>query len=113
MIRARRLAGFLKKGPAGPFKTPFSRASILPANNKNTREHTALATLTIRNLPEELVERLKSAARENGRSMEQEVRTLLQRRYASRGQVLRRIRERWEGLPAVTPEEAERWRGKP
>lgn len=71
-----------------------------------------MATLTIRNLPDDLVERLKRAAQEHQHSMEQEVRMCLERRYAARGDVLQRARERWKGLPDVSPEEIEAWRGE-
>ncbi|UYM15283.1 FitA-like ribbon-helix-helix domain-containing protein [Endozoicomonas euniceicola] len=40
-----------------------------------------MATLTIRNLPDELVERLKLKARAANRSMDQEVRELLEASY--------------------------------
>ncbi|MFQ5938226.1 MAG: hypothetical protein ACE5LB_17630 [Acidiferrobacterales bacterium] len=74
-----------------------------------------MATLTIRNLPERLVRRLKTVARQKGRSMEQEVRELLQTRYAPRSEVLSRVRKRWETLPETTADEAQRWRveGRP
>lgn len=69
-----------------------------------------MATLTIRNLSDELIQRVKTAAEHNHRSMEQEVRELLQRRYADKEQVLARLRERWEQLPSASPDEVERWR---
>lgn len=74
-----------------------------------------MGTLTIRNLPDDLIERLKAVAADHRHSMEQEVRTLLEHRYAPRPEVLRRIRARWSHLPAVTPEEIEHWRdqGRP
>jgi plasmid stability protein len=68
-----------------------------------------MATLTIRSLSEELVERLKLAAARSGRSMEQEVRQLLEQRYASRGEVLQRIEERWQRLPKATAAEIAAW----
>jgi plasmid stability protein len=69
-----------------------------------------MATLTIRNLPDEVVDRIKTAATHQGRSMEQEVRDVLLRRYASRNEVVRRIRQRWEGLPATAASDVKRWR---
>jgi plasmid stability protein len=69
-----------------------------------------MATITIRNLPDDLVDRLKEAAAAHNRSMEQEVRELLEARYAPKEEVLERVRGRWEGLPETTAEEAERWR---
>lgn len=50
-----------------------------------------MATLTIRNIPPEVLDRLKHAAARNRRSMEEEVRQLLQQRYADRLDVLRAI----------------------
>ena len=69
-----------------------------------------MSTLTIRNVPDDMAERLKSAAAEKHHSMEQEVRELLQARYAPRDEVLGRIRRRWEELPETTAEEIARWR---
>jgi antitoxin FitA len=54
-----------------------------------------MATLTIRNVPDELVNRIKLLAGQKGVSMEQEIRDLLQSRYEQRGAVLERIRQRW------------------
>ncbi len=69
-----------------------------------------MATITIRNIPDDLVERIKSVARGKGRSMEQELRELLKARYAHRSQILARTRERWEKLPPVTPQEIHGWK---
>lgn len=68
-----------------------------------------MATLTIRNLPEDTVERLKRVAAVHGHSMEQEVRTLIESRYAPRRAVLSRIRGRWSCLPKVSAEDVESW----
>jgi len=68
-----------------------------------------MATLTIRNLPDDVVKRLKEVAARNKRSMEQEVRELLQERFATRVEVLRRVRERCRSLPKTTAEEVNRW----
>lgn len=68
-----------------------------------------MATLTIRNVPEDVVERLKRVAKNKGRSMEQELRELLQARYPSRAQVLEDVRERWKTLPPVSAEEIDSW----
>ena len=59
-----------------------------------------MATLTIRNLPSDVVERLKQHARQNGRSMEQEVRDILSHRFASRNEILDLIEASWETLPS-------------
>lgn len=79
-----------------------------------------MANLTITNLPESLVERIKSAADQNGRSVEQELRILLESRFSSKAlrpvrsdeakaEALRRIRERWKDLPETTAEEVQSW----
>ena len=49
-----------------------------------------MATLTIRHVPEAVVERLKAAAKRKGYSMEQEVRELLAMRYAARTEIMAR-----------------------
>ena len=69
-----------------------------------------MATLTIRNLPEDVVDRLKASAQRKGLSMEQEVREILLKRYAARATVLDRVRNRWEKLPATSAEEVQTWR---
>lgn len=69
-----------------------------------------MGTLTIRNLPDDLVERLKAAAAAHQRSMEQEVRELLQRRYAPKAEVLARLRSRWGQLPRTSAEDVRQWR---
>ena len=79
-----------------------------------------MATLTLQNVPENLVERIQSTADHNQRSMEQELRALIESRFASKEKVsarsdgskdeaLRRIRERWKDLPETKPEEIEEW----
>lgn len=68
-----------------------------------------MATLTIRNLPDELVDRVKEAAARQGRSMEQEVRELLQKRYAEREELLARIEDRWRRYPPASAEEIASW----
>jgi plasmid stability protein len=54
------------------------------------------ATLTIRNVPMRIVRGLKSLARRSGRSMEQEVRDLLEQHVAERSSVLRQIEASWK-----------------
>jgi plasmid stability protein len=58
-----------------------------------------MSTLTIRNLPSDVVERLKHHARQHGRSMEQEVRDILSHRFASRSEMLDRVEASWSALP--------------
>lgn len=74
-----------------------------------------MATITIRNVPDELVDRIKRLAEQKGISMEQEIRNLLQSRYVQRGVVLERIRQRWKSLPvqAVNPLQDWKEQGRP
>lgn len=68
-----------------------------------------MPTLTIRKVPRAVVERLKKAAAQSGRSMEQEVRELLAQRYARREDLLQAIRRSWRELPPSSAKEAARW----
>jgi plasmid stability protein len=68
-----------------------------------------MATLTIRSIPDEIVERIREVAKARGSSMEQEVRELLQERYADRRAVLDRIRERWATQPSASVGEVGEW----
>ncbi len=68
-----------------------------------------MASVTIRNIPPEVLLEMKAAASRNGRSLEGELRDLLQRRYRSRKEVLGSIRKRWSGLPAVSPGQVDDW----
>jgi len=68
-----------------------------------------MGTLTIRSVPDEDIEGVKASAQLHHRSMEQEVRELLQRRYGPRSDLLRRIRARWETLPQTDASELEQW----
>jgi plasmid stability protein len=55
----------------------------------------SMATITIRNLKKEVVRVLKELARRNHRSMEQEVRNILEERAANRSAILVKIEESW------------------
>ncbi|MYB49985.1 MAG: hypothetical protein F4X72_12095 [Dehalococcoidia bacterium] len=68
-----------------------------------------MATLTIRNVPDEVVARLKKVAANKGHSMEQELRDLLKTKYPARAEVLDRVRESWKTLPEVSTEEVDKW----
>ncbi len=68
-----------------------------------------MATITVRNLADDVVERLKETARLKGHSMEQEVRELLESRYSSRAALFGRIEERWDRLPPATKKEIDQW----
>jgi plasmid stability protein len=54
-----------------------------------------MATLTIRNVPPKVVRSLKALARENRRSMEQEVRALLDEYVGDRLALLEQIEAAW------------------
>jgi hypothetical protein len=74
-----------------------------------------MATITIRNVSDELLNRIKQLAGQKGISMEQEVRDLLQKRYGQRSEVLARIRQRAEILPVERAERLQDWKteGRP
>jgi plasmid stability protein len=69
-----------------------------------------MTSITIRNLPDDLVRRMKKAAKRSGKSMEQEIRDLLEWRYPRKDVVLERMRERWNRIPAPSAKEVETWR---
>jgi plasmid stability protein len=54
-----------------------------------------MPTLTIRNVPQRTVKSLKTLARRNGHSMEQEVRDLLESSVNERAAVLEQIEAGW------------------
>lgn len=69
-----------------------------------------MATITIRNLPENVVRRLKDQARQSNRSMEQHVRLILEAQTAERSSVLRQIEDSWkEQTRPTTAEEVLQW----
>ena len=71
-----------------------------------------MATLTIRNVPPRVVKSLKALALRSRRSMEEEVRELLESYTAERRSVLKQIEEAWE-TQARRPnaEQVENWIG--
>ncbi len=71
-----------------------------------------MATITIRNISDELVDRIKRLAEQKGISMEQEVRDLLQKRYGQRDEVLARIRERAKALPMESESQVQTWKSE-
>jgi plasmid stability protein len=71
-----------------------------------------MATITIRNISDELVDRIKRLAGQKGISMEQEVRDLLQKRYGQRDEVLTRIRQRAEALPMESENRVQTWKSE-
>jgi len=69
-----------------------------------------MRTLTIRKIPKATLSRLKAVASRNNHSVEQEVRELLERKYATISEVGTRIRNRWKELPKTTPAQVKIWR---
>lgn len=74
-----------------------------------------MATITIHNVPDELVDRIKLLAAQKGISMEEEIRDLLQGRYVQRSAVIERIRQRWTTLPIQAANQVQDWKeqGRP
>jgi len=71
-----------------------------------------MATLTVRNVPTKVVKTLKTLARRNKRSMEQEVRAVLQQHAGDRLAVLHEIEQSWtRQLRRPKPREVEAWIG--
>jgi hypothetical protein len=69
-----------------------------------------MATLTIRNVPSRIVKSLKSLARRNQRSMEQEVRELLEDSAGDRLSVLEQLETAWrEQARRPTASEVDTW----
>ncbi len=69
-----------------------------------------MATLTIRNVPLRVVNSLKSLARKKRRSMEHEIREVLEDYVAERGSVLEQIEAGWsqqKGRP--TAKQVDKW----
>jgi plasmid stability protein len=56
-----------------------------------------MPTITVRNVPAKVVQALKALARRHSRSMEQEVRDLLEGYVAERKAVLDQIEAGWQG----------------
>jgi plasmid stability protein len=54
-----------------------------------------MATLTIRNVPPKIVKTLKNLARRNRRSMEQEVRAVLEEHAGDRESLLAQVESAW------------------
>ena len=65
-----------------------------------------MATLTVRNVPPKVVKALKTLARRNRRSMEQEVRAVLEEHAGDREALLTQIEAAW-GRQARRPSAAE------
>jgi len=69
-----------------------------------------MPTLTIRNVPPKVVKSLKTVARQNRRSMEQEVRALLDEYVGDRLALLEQIEAAWaRQTRRPTPREVDAW----
>lgn len=69
-----------------------------------------MPTLTIRNVPPRIVQSLKTLARRHGRSMEQEIRDVIEDHVAERDAVLRQIEASWgEQHRRPTAAEVDEW----
>lgn len=69
-----------------------------------------MATITVRNLPDEVIAALKERARRHHRSMEQEVRTILAEVLVDRETARKRIEFLWREIKRpVGAEEAAEW----
>ena len=69
-----------------------------------------MPTLTIRNVPTRTVKSLKIMAQRHGRSMEQEVREMLDEHVTDREAAMARVRESWaHQTRRPTREEVDRW----
>ncbi|HXT30495.1 MAG TPA: hypothetical protein VN716_14480 [Vicinamibacterales bacterium] len=69
-----------------------------------------MPTLTIRNVPLRVVQSLKALARRRGRSMEQQVREIVEEQVSEREAVLRQIEASWSRQRRrPTAAEVDRW----
>lgn len=71
-----------------------------------------MATLTIRNLSDDLINRLKASAKANNRSMEQEVREFLETRYQQKSRLISAIKESWDELPETSAQTMDSWKNE-
>ena len=69
-----------------------------------------MATLTIRNVPAKVVKSLKTLARRNRRSMEQELRAVLEQHVGDRDALLAEIEQSWNRQNRrPRPQEVDEW----
>jgi plasmid stability protein len=69
-----------------------------------------MATITVRNIPDEVIEMIKNRARRNKRSMEQEVRSILSGVVHDRERAMKRIESLWRKQKRPIPrEEIDEW----
>ncbi|UCF99864.1 MAG: Arc family DNA-binding protein [Spirochaetaceae bacterium] len=69
-----------------------------------------MATITVRNLPDEVIEMIKNRAARNKRSMEQEVRLILSEAVYDRERAMKHIELLWEKQKRpISREEVDAW----
>ena len=68
-----------------------------------------MPAITIRNLPDDLVARVKATAASHGRSMEEDVRQLLQYRFRSKEDILQELPTQWKRRGQPAAEEIDAW----
>ena len=69
-----------------------------------------MATITVRNIPDEVIAMIKTRARRNKRSMEQEVRTILSEVVLDRERAMKRIESLWQQQKRpISKEEVDAW----
>ena len=69
-----------------------------------------MATITVRNVPDEVIVMIKNQARRNKRSMEQEVRNILSEVVLDRERAMKRIESLWQRQKRpISKEEVDTW----
>ena len=69
-----------------------------------------MPTITVRNIPEEVIAMIKNRARRNKRSMEQEVRNILSEVVLDRERAMKRIESLWQWQKRpISKEEVDAW----
>ena len=69
----------------------------------------SMGTITVRNLPESVIKKLKRRAGRNGHSMEQEVRDILTQETGDREEIFQRIKELRKKTGRVPGEQILQW----
>jgi len=68
-----------------------------------------VSSVTIRRIPDDLLDRIRAAASAHGVSLEQELRDTLAARYPTRTEVLAAVRAGWARHPAVDVTDIDGW----
>jgi antitoxin FitA len=69
-----------------------------------------MSTITVRNIPEDVVQAIKALARANGLSMEQQVRMILKDQTLDRIAVMDHVHKLWGSfMEDITPAEIDDW----